>query len=152
MKPKFLLAFLFALLVFTACLQPGPVKVSIKLEPPPPTNKFPMQAAPGADLKDVGNIIGELLSTSGKVYGHKVAGNTIVVYLGAAYPNQLLTVILRRTARAAFNNMDGKTVFVTGEVSKHRGKPQMIIDDKANFDLKTQMVRPKADGLAKTLK
>ena len=63
------------------------VKVaSVTLTPPPPS-----QAVAAVKLEDVKNAIGKNISTQGKVYSSRDIGSMVLVNLGAAYPNQLLT-------------------------------------------------------------
>lgn len=38
--------------------------------------------------------------------------------------------------------MDGKTVYVTGEIEKNKGVVQMMVTDKVDFALKPQMNMP----------
>jgi hypothetical protein len=142
MKPLFLVRFLFIPAVFGACVQPAPhVKVSLKLEPAPVVEP-PMPLAPDADLKDIKFMVGNTVSTAGIVYGQELSGDSTLVYLGRAKPNQLLTVILQADARAGWSNKDGKLLYVSGGVSKHNGKVQMLIRDRDHYGLKPLYDKP----------
>jgi hypothetical protein len=43
------------------------------------------------ELKDIGRFVGKRVSVSGKVYSSRDIGSMVLVNLGAAYPNQLLS-------------------------------------------------------------
>ncbi len=64
-----------------------------------------------------------------KVYGIKVLDNLTLVNLGAAYPNQPLTVVLRDNAKDMGPGLDGKTICVTGKVVSYRDKPEIVVTD-----------------------
>ena len=139
MKTAIPFYFLFSLVVFSACIQPVPgakVKISVKLSAPPPVDSVPMQFGPDAELKDLKFLVGDTVATKGIVYGHKDSGDTTFVYLGAAYPNQPLTVVLTGNAKTAFGNMDKKLIYVAGCISEHKGKIQMIVSDTDHIGIK----------------
>lgn len=48
------------------------------------------------------------MSITATVYGAKDMGSMVLVNLGAAYPDQLLTVVLRGEAKSKANDIDGK--------------------------------------------
>ncbi|WCT14884.1 hypothetical protein [Mucilaginibacter jinjuensis] len=50
------------------------------------------------------------MSVQGKVYGSKDIGSMVLVNLGAAYPNQLLTVVLKGKAKDLGSQLDNKTI------------------------------------------
>lgn len=54
---------------------------------------------------------------------------TLLVNLGAAYPNQLLTLALKGEAKALSSSIEGKEVTITGQVIDYKGKPEIIISD-----------------------
>ncbi len=56
-----------------------------------------------------------------------------LVNLGAAYPNQLLTLVLKEGTRDI--KLDGKTITVNGKVIDYKGKPE--IEMTAPAQLKT---------------
>ena len=137
MKMPVLFCFLFCLAGFSGCVQPVPkVKVSVTLAPPPPVDDVLMQLAPDAELKDLKYVVGDTVTTKGIVYGHKISGDTTFAYLGAAYPNQQLTVLLIGSAKDAIPGMDKKLVYVSGCVIKHRGKLEIAVADTGHFGLK----------------
>lgn len=81
------------------------------------------------DVKDAAAHVGENVLVSAKVYGHKVLEGLTLVNLGAAYPDQLLTVVLRGEAMAVAADIDGKTIRVTGKVEMYKGKPEIVVRD-----------------------
>ncbi|MFD0767157.1 S1/P1 nuclease [Mucilaginibacter lutimaris] len=84
-------------------------------------------------LKDVANFVGKTVSVSGKVFSSKDIGSMVLVNLGAAYPNQLLTVALKGKAKEVSSTLADKTISVTGEVIDYKGKPEIIITDPAQI-------------------
>ncbi len=54
-----------------------------------------------------------------------------LVNLGAAYPNQLLTLVLKEGARDI--KLDGKTITVNGKVIDYKGKPEIEMTDPAQL-------------------
>ncbi|MEB0280690.1 S1/P1 nuclease [Mucilaginibacter sp. 10B2] len=85
------------------------------------------------DLKDIAGFIGKSVNVSGKVFSSRDIGSMVLVNLGAAYPNQLLTVALKGKARELSANLADKTITVTGEVIDYKGKPEIIITDPAQI-------------------
>jgi hypothetical protein len=86
-----------------------------------------------ADLKDIGGFIGKTVSVSGKVYSSRDIGSMVLVNLGAAYPNQLLTIALKGKAKEIGAQLVDKVITVTGEVIDYKGKPEIIITDPAQI-------------------
>ncbi|WP_419699077.1 S1/P1 nuclease [Mucilaginibacter sp. NFX135] len=86
-----------------------------------------------AKLEDVKNYIGKTVSVRGKVYGSKDIGSMVLVNIGAAYPNQLLTIALKGKAKESGNQLDDKTIIAEGEVVEYKGKPEMIITDPSKI-------------------
>lgn len=81
------------------------------------------------DIKDVANHIDEYAKVCGPVYGYKALDGLTLVNLGAAYPDQLMTVVLKGAAKDAAASIDGKTVCVTGKIILYKGKPEIIVTD-----------------------
>lgn len=84
-------------------------------------------------LEEVKNAIGKTVKVQGKVFSSKDIGNMILVNLGAAYPNQLLTVALKGKAKELGNQLGDKIITVEGEVIDYRGKPEIIITDPSKL-------------------
>jgi hypothetical protein len=82
------------------------------------------------DVKDAASHVGENVTVSAKVYGYKALEGLTLVNLGAAYPEQLMTVVLRGEAMAMAGELEGKVIRVTGKVEMYRGKPEIVVRDK----------------------
>ena len=107
------------------------VKITtVTLVPPPPVST---EIAGSVKLEDVKNAIGKNVITQGKVYGSKDIGSMILVNLGAAYPNQLLTVALKGKAKELGNQLENKTITIEGVVIDYKGKPEIIITDPSKI-------------------
>lgn len=100
----------------------------------------PAAAAPGAATEEAGNAIpvqdaaqhyNELVKVCAKVYGIHAMESMTLVNLGAAYPNQPLTLVLRGKAKDAFRDLDGRMVCVTGTITSYRDRPEIVITDPA---------------------
>jgi hypothetical protein len=94
-------------------------------------------AAPVAiDIKDVANHMDQVVTVSGTVFGFKALSGLTLVNLGAAYPDQLLTVVLKGEAIAIANGLDGKTITVTGKVELYKGKPEIVVTEKGKVTVR----------------
>jgi hypothetical protein len=100
--------------------------VSVELPAPPQAGP---QSVTTVKLEDLKNAIGKTVSVQGKVYSSKDIGSMILVNLGAAYPNQLLTLALKGKAKDLGNQLDSKTITIEGEVINYKGKPEIIVTD-----------------------
>jgi hypothetical protein len=85
------------------------------------------------ELKNIAGFVGKTVSVSGKVYSAKDIGSMVLVNLGAAYPNQLLTVALKGKAKELGGQLSDKTITVTGDVIDYKGKPEIIVTDPAQL-------------------
>lgn len=85
------------------------------------------------ELKNIGNFVGKTVTTSGKVYSSKDIGSMVLVNLGAAYPNQLLTIAFKGSAKELGKQLTDKTITVTGDVVAYQGKPEIIVTDAAQI-------------------
>jgi len=81
------------------------------------------------DIKDVANHVDEYAKVCGQVYGYKALDGLTLVNMGASYPDQLMTVVLKGAAKDAAASIDGKTVCVTGKIILYKGKPEIIVTD-----------------------
>ncbi len=87
-------------------------------------------AAPAAiDIKDAASHIDQVVVVSAKVFGFKALSGLILVNLGAAYPDQLMTVVLKGAAMTIADGLDGKTIQVTGKVELYKGKPEIVVTE-----------------------
>jgi hypothetical protein len=91
----------------------------------------PASAATSIKLEEIKNFVGKTVSTQGKVYSSRDIGSMVLINLGGAYPNQLLTIALKGAAKEL--KLDDKTVTVEGEVIDYKGKPEIIISDPAKI-------------------
>lgn len=119
-------------------------KLFANAQPPAPaktgslTNMLENKATKGiaqgpVDIKDVGNFTGKTIYTTAKAFSAKDIGSMVLVNLGAAYPNQLLTLAFKGEARSLGNQLEGKTITVTGEVIDYRGKPEIIVTNPSQI-------------------
>ena len=81
------------------------------------------------DIKDADKHINDNVRVCAKVFGYKALEGMTLVNLGAAYPDQLLTVVLKKKAKDAYEGLDGQTVCVTGTVLSYKGKPEIVVTD-----------------------
>lgn len=103
------------------------------------TDKDADEAAPAdpkiVDIRDVSNHVNEYAKVVAKVYGSKSLESMTLVNLGAAYPDQLLTVVLRGDARNSSLPSDGQTICVTGTIVLYKGKPEIVVKETANVSV-----------------
>lgn len=118
---KFFLSFAFALLLSFAAAAQKEVK-----------------------LEEVGNHVGDSVSLTGKVAGGRYfvqgEGSPTLLNIGAPYPHQLLTVVIRGAARKEFpgapeKDLLNKEVRVSGKVELYKGKPQVVVHSAAQLTL-----------------
>ncbi|HTI91708.1 MAG TPA: S1/P1 nuclease [Puia sp.] len=83
------------------------------------------------ELKDAANHIDEYAKVCGQVYGYKALDGLTLVNMGASYPDQLMTLVLKGPAKEAASSIDGKTICVAGKIILYKGKPEIIITDPA---------------------
>jgi hypothetical protein len=87
------------------------------------------EKAPKIELSSLVNHIGDEVTVSGYVYGYKDLGSMVLLNIGAAYPNQPLTVVLRGKAKAIAKEVDGKQITIIGKVTEYKGKPQIEVSE-----------------------
>ncbi|HZE86420.1 MAG TPA: S1/P1 nuclease [Puia sp.] len=84
------------------------------------------------DIKDVAAHMGENVTICSKVFGYKVLDNSgmTLVNLGAAYPDQLLTVVLKGDP-ASFHveQLNNATLCATGKLIEFKGKPEIVVTE-----------------------
>ena len=87
-------------------------------------------------LEDVGKHVGDSVKVCGKVYGVKylqqAKNSPTFLNVGAAYPNQLLTVVIWEETRKKFEKYPeelfaDKNVCITGRVELFKEKPQIVV-------------------------
>lgn len=91
------------------------------------------------DLADISFYTGDTVTVSGKVFSGKYLQSSptspTLLNLGAAFPDQLLTVVIEGKDRANFmqqpeNFYSGKEVSITGKVMLYKNKPQIVVQRK----------------------
>jgi len=95
-----------------------------------PVTNGPASAAPIViGVLDAAQHYNENVQCCAKVYGIKAMDNLTLVNLGAAYPNQPLTIVLRDAARDIGPGLDSKNICVTGTVVSYKDKPEIVVTD-----------------------
>lgn len=99
---------------------------------------FSVVAAAQKEIKpeEVAQHVGDSVSVTGKVYGGRYFPNSegapTLLNIGAAYPNQLYTVVILGAARKEFagvpeRDLLDKNIRVSGKVELYKGKPQVLV-------------------------
>ncbi|MVN91524.1 S1/P1 nuclease [Mucilaginibacter aquatilis] len=88
------------------------------------------------DINDVAKYIGKTIYVTAKAYSAKDIGSMVLVNLGAAYPDQLLTLALKGDAKALGAQLEGKMITVSGEVIDFKGKPEIIVTKPEQITVK----------------
>lgn len=88
-------------------------------------------------IEEVANHIGDSVKVKGRIFGVRyleTANNTpTFINIGAAYPNQVLTVVIWGDVRKKLDytpedkKYAGGMAVVTGKVELFKGKPQIVI-------------------------
>lgn len=82
---------------------------------------------------DAAHHIDEYAKVCGQIFGYKALEGLTLVNMGAAYPDQLITVVLKGAAKDAAAGIDGKTICVTGKIILYKGKPEIIVTDPSRL-------------------
>jgi DNA/RNA endonuclease YhcR with UshA esterase domain len=102
------------------------------------------RAQQSVKLEDIASHVGDSVTVTGKVYGIKyfesAKASPTLINVGAAFPNQLLTVVIYGEDRKrmeldpekTFTNAD---LSVTGKVELFKSKPQIVITDKSQLSV-----------------
>jgi hypothetical protein len=83
------------------------------------------------NIKDAASHVDEYAKVCAVVYGYKALDGLTLVNLGASFPDQLMTVVLKGAAKDLAASIDGKTICVTGKIILYKGKPEIIVTDPA---------------------
>ena len=77
--------------------------------------------------------VGQTVTVEGLIVSvHTSRGGNSFLNFGAAYPNQVFSVVIFRDAAARFGDLhrwEGKRVRVTGRIQLYQGKPEIILND-----------------------
>ena len=96
-------------------------------------------------IEDAAQHVGDSVTLSGKVFGLRYLADAknspTFINLGAAFPNQLLTVVIWGDVRSKLTtppteeNSKGKLLTITGKIELYRGKPQIVLLDPAQMKM-----------------
>ena len=87
-------------------------------------------------LQEVSKHVGDTVTVCGKIFGgvflSSAKNQPTFLNVGAAYPNQQLTVVIWNNARKLFNykpeeKLKGKTMCITGKIELFKNKPQITV-------------------------
>ncbi|TMI63655.1 MAG: DNA-binding protein [Bacteroidetes bacterium] len=93
-------------------------------------------------LEDAKNKVGDSVTVCGKVFNARFVSNATneptFLNIGAAYPNQLLTVVIWGDIRKQFNGNPediflNKEICITGKIELYKEKPQIVIKNKSQI-------------------
>jgi DNA/RNA endonuclease YhcR with UshA esterase domain len=102
------------------------------------------RAQQSVKLEEIASHVGDSVTVTGKVYGIKYFESAkaapTLINIGAAYPNQLLTVVIYGEDRKRLELDPEKTfadadLSVTGKVELFKGKPQVVVTDKRQLSV-----------------
>ena len=85
--------------------------------------------------------VGETVTVEGAVseVHHAASGKAIFIDIGGQYPNNAVAGVIFADDAAKFPNVDaleGKTIDVTGKISLHQGRPEIILNDASQIKAK----------------
>lgn len=95
-------------------------------------------------LAEINKHIGDSVTVCGKITGGKfldaVKNQPTFLNMGAAYPNQLLTVVIWGNTRKLFSYkpeelLKAKEVCVTGRIELFKEKPQIVVTQVAQLQV-----------------
>nr|WP_294873140.1 S1/P1 nuclease [uncultured Pedobacter sp.] len=89
----------------------------------------PLAKAIPVKLTDLKSSVGKNVIVTGKVFSLKDIKSMVLVNVGAAHPNQLLTLALKGKAKVLADKINGKTITIQGTVSLFKNKPEMVVTD-----------------------
>ncbi|CAN5219233.1 hypothetical protein BH11BAC6_BH11BAC6_00690 [soil metagenome] len=101
-----------------------------------------LQAQQTIKPEEVKKHTGETVTVCGKIYGGKFLdaskNQPTFLNMGAAYPSQLLTLVIWGNVRNIFTYkpelyLNGKTVCITGKIELFKEKPQIVLYDTAQL-------------------
>jgi hypothetical protein len=84
-------------------------------------------------LFDLVNHVGEVVKVCGKVYGEKAFSGMTLLNVGADYPNQLLTIVLKGDAKDKWQSGYTGNVCVKGTIVRYKGKPEIAISSVSDI-------------------
>jgi hypothetical protein len=84
-------------------------------------------------LEYAASHVGEMVSVIGKVADQKEVAGMMLLNMGASYPNQVLTIVLKGNALKAYQQKTCDKVGAIGKVVLYKGKPEIVVNDSNNF-------------------
>lgn len=111
-------------------------------EMPPKLSHLPVTHPPVIELKDIASDTGKYIELREAVYNHtkapygpKLADTVELLALGAAYPNEKLTILVMDKAFQAFKSIpiDGQIVKVDGYIVLYKGEYQLYVRNPADI-------------------
>lgn len=93
---------------------------------------------------DTINHVGERKTVYGTIastyYSYESCGSSTFLNFDRPYPEQTFTIVIWGPDRSKFQEspeimFEGKTVYVTGEISSYKGKPQIIVTDPSQIEI-----------------
>lgn len=94
--------------------------------------------------EDIGQHVGDSVKICSKVfsarYFEQAKNSPTLLNIGAAFPNQLFTVVIWSEVRKQFKTAPdvfflNKAVCVTGKVELFKDKPQIVLHDKEQIEV-----------------
>jgi hypothetical protein len=100
----------------------------------------PADSAPVIAPEDASKYVGKAVTIDGTVSKVSESGRgTTFVNFGPPYPNQALTAVIFKTARAQFpadlSPWTGKRLRVTGTVRLYQTKPEIVLDSASQVQV-----------------
>jgi hypothetical protein len=86
-------------------------------------------------IGDASKAIGQTVNITSKAYSYKELNNMTLVNLGAEYPHQLLTLVLKDSAKKLAKEIEGKTISVTGKIEMYKDKPEIVVTDSKQVQI-----------------
>jgi hypothetical protein len=95
--------------------------------------------------EDASNHVGQTVTVCGKVFGGKYlersSGSPTLINVGADYPDNPFTVVIYGSDRGSFSYtpeeyLKGKIITVTGLIKLFKGKPEIIITNENQIQVK----------------
>jgi len=91
--------------------------------------KAPVQNQEKFSLNQFEKYVGKKVTLCDTVYSYKIFSDTLTMLnMGGKYPNQKFTVVITgKEIVLNFDNINGKHICVTGDLSSYKGKPEVLI-------------------------
>jgi len=86
-------------------------------------------------INDVNKYIDQEITVKTKMYGYKTFENMTLVNMGAEYPNQLLTVVLKGKLIELYKKFASNDIFISGKVINYKGKPEIIVTENSQIKI-----------------